>query len=176
MQTSRDSDGRKAAEESLPGPVSAASLPRFERILAATDLSTVGNRAVAHAFAVAREDTQIVIVHVVSPNLLDGGQYGRPSHSGFADEHARVVAEKRRMLETLVDGLQGRRGNPVRIELIESDRTQRALLEAIEREAPDLVCAGTIGRTGLGAALLGSNAQALLRGTRRPLLLVQPPD
>ena len=48
--------------------------------------------------------------------------------------------------------------------------------EAIEREAADLVCAGTIGRTGLGAMLLGSTAQTLLRGTRRPLLLVQPQE
>lgn len=150
--------------------------PRFDRIVAATDLSAIGNQAVAHAFAVAPAHAEIVIVHVLSPNLLDQGRYGRPAHPDFARIHARVLADRRACLEKLVADLRGDGDNPVRIELIESDRTHRALLEAIEREAPDLICAGTIGRTGLGAALLGSNAQALLRDTRRPLLLVQPQD
>lgn len=150
--------------------------PRFERILAATDLSAIGNQAVAHALAIAPGNAEIVIVHVLSPNLLDRGRYGRPSHPDFAEAHARVVAERREALEKLVADLRDDGDSRVRIELIESDRTHTALLETIEREAPDLICAGTIGRTGLGAALLGSNAQALLRGSRRPLLLVQPQD
>jgi len=61
-----------------------------------------------------------------------------------------------------------------RIESLVAAFAQR--MQAIEREAADLVCAGTIGRTGLGAMLLGSTAQTLLRGTRRPILLVQPQE
>lgn len=147
--------------------------PLIRRIVAATDLSAIGNRAVAHALALAPAGAEVVVVHVVSPNLMRTGKFGRPVYPEFAREHAAVVAERRQALEVLVADAKN---VEVRIELIESDRPERALLEAIEREAADLVCAGTIGRTGLGAMLLGSTAQTLLRGTRRPILLVQPQD
>ncbi len=160
----------------VPGAaVASVSLlpPVIRRIVAATDLSPIGNRAVAHALALAPSGAEVVVVHVISPNLMRNGRYGRPVHPAFASEHAAVVAERRQALEALVADP----GNAkVRIDLIESDRPDRALLEAIEREAADLVCAGTIGRTGLGAMLLGSTAQTLLRGTRRPILLVQPQE
>lgn len=148
--------------------------PRIRRVVTATDLSPIGNRAVAHAIAVAPEGAEVVVVHVVSPNLMRNGRYGRPSYPNFAAEHAGILAERRETLEALVAEARGTNRNPVRIELIEHDRTDSALLEAIEREAADLVCVGTIGRTGLGAVVLGSTAQKLLRGTRRPILLVQP--
>ncbi len=160
----------------VPGAAVASTSPLppvIRRIVAATDLSPIGNRAVAHALALAPAGAEVVVVHVVSPNLLRNGRYGRPAHPEFAREHAAVVAERREALEALVSGAGDRQ---VRIDLVESDRPERALLEAIEREAADLVCAGTIGRTGLGAMLLGSTAQTLLRGTRRPILLVQPQD
>lgn len=150
--------------------------PIIRRIVAATDLSPVGNRAVAHALALAPEGAEVVVVHVVSPNLMRNGRYGRSTYPSFAQEHAAIVAERRQALETLACDAKGAKDNPVRLELIESDRPERALLETIEREAADLVCVGTIGRTGLGAVLLGSTAQTLLRGTRRPVLLVQPLD
>lgn len=150
--------------------------PLLRRVVAATDLSSIGNRAVAYALAVAPEGAEVVVVHVVSPNLMRHGRYGRPSYPEFAREHAEVVADRRKALEALVADARGANPNAVRIELIESDRPDRALLEAIEREAADLVCVGTIGRTGLGAVFLGSTAQTLLRGTRRPILLVQPQD
>ncbi|HEY0878061.1 MAG TPA: universal stress protein [Zeimonas sp.] len=147
--------------------------PVIRRIVAATDLSAIGNRAVAHALALAPAGAEVVVVHVMSPNLMRNGQYGRPTYPQFAREHAAVVAERRHALDALIADAND---VTVRVELIESDRPERALLETIEREAADLVCAGTIGRTGLGAMLLGSTAQTLLRGTRRPILLVQPQD
>ncbi len=160
----------------VPGSaVASASLlpPVIRRIVAATDLSPIGNRAVAHALALAPAGAEVVVVHVLSPNLMRNGRYGRSVHPEFGREHAAVVAERRQAVQALVaDAGQVN----VRVELIESDRPERALLEAIEREAADLVCAGTIGRTGLGAMLLGSTAQTLLRGTRRPILLVQPQE
>lgn len=160
----------------VPGAAIAAVTPLppvIRRIVAATDLSPVGNRAVAHALALAPQGAEVVVVHVLSPNLMRNGRYGRPTYPRFAAEHAAVVDERRKALEALTADAKR---NPVRVELIESDRPGRALLEAIEREAADLVCLGTIGRTGLAAALLGSTAQTLLRGTRRPILLVQPVD
>jgi nucleotide-binding universal stress UspA family protein len=170
---------RDAATNVLVVPGAAAAPvsqlpPAVRRVLAATDLSPVGNRAVAYALAVAPRDGEVIVVHVLSPNLLRDGQYGRPSYADFAAEHRAVLEERRAELNALLPSDAG--GRTVRIEIVESDRADRALLETIEREAPDMVCVGTLGRTGVGAAVLGSTAQALVRGCRRPLLLVQPQD
>ncbi|MCO5107710.1 MAG: universal stress protein [Burkholderiaceae bacterium] len=161
----------------VPGGATAAVsqlAPAVRRILVATDLSPVGNRAVAYALAIAPPGGEVIVVHAVSPNLMRDGQYGRPSYPTFAAEHHAVLEERRAELAALLPGDAG--GRTLRVELLEHDRTERAILEAIEREAPDVVCVGTLGRTGASAALLGSTAQALVRGCRRPLLLVQPQD
>lgn len=172
---------RDSATNVLVVPGAAASVaqiaPVVQRVLVATDLSPVGNRALAYALAVTPPDAEIVVVHVMSPNLMRGGRHGRASYQNFVSEHAEVVAERKAELETCVADATREAGRPAaRTELVESDSTERALLESIERNAPDLVCLGTVGRTGFGAMLLGSTAQAVLRGTRRPLLLVQPQD
>lgn len=161
----------------VPGAraVAVAQLPPvLRRILVATDLSPIGNRAVAYALAVAPHDGEVIVVHVVSPNLVRDGQHGRPSHPSFTAAHREVLEKRRAALSALVPQDCGAR--TVRIEIVEHDRVGRAIIEAIEREAPDLVCVGTLGRTGASAALFGSTAQTLVRGCHRPLLLVQQHD
>ncbi len=161
----------------VPGAGAAAITrlpPVVRRVLVATDLSPVGNRAVEYALAVAPADGEVIVAHVVSPNLMRDGQYGRPSYANFAAEHRAVLDERRAALAALLPPDDGKR--TLRIEIVEHDRPERALIETIEREAPDLVCVGTLGRTGASAAVLGSTAQALVRRCRRPLLLVQPQD
>jgi nucleotide-binding universal stress UspA family protein len=148
--------------------------PTVRRILVATDLSPIGNRAFDYALAIAPPDGEVIVVHAISPNLMRGGQFGRRSYASFAAEHRAVVEERRAELEALLPKAPG--GRTLRAEIIEHDLAERAIIEAIEREAPDLVCVGTLGRTGVRAAVLGSTAQALVRECRRPLLLVQPQD
>ncbi|MCC7058784.1 MAG: universal stress protein [Burkholderiaceae bacterium] len=162
----------------VPGAVIAAATqlpPVVRRVLAATDLSPTGNQALAYALAITPASGEVIVVHVLSPNLVRDGQHGRPSDPSFAAEHAAVIEERRTALRALLAPL-GTGQRAIRIELLEHERPERALLEAIEREAPDLVCVGTLGRTGASAAVLGSTAQALLRSCRRPLLMVQPQD
>ena len=148
--------------------------PAMRRILVATDLSPVGNRALDYALAIAPADGEVIVVHALSPNLMRGGQFGRPSYAAFAAEHRAVVEERRAELQALLPKAPG--GRTLRVEIVEHDRAERAIIEAVEREAPDLVCVGTLGRTGARAVVLGSTAQALVRECRRPLLLVQPQD
>lgn len=49
------------------------------------------------------------------------------------------------------------------------------ILEAIEKEKPDLVVVGSHGRTGLKRLLLGSVAEAVLRRSSCPVLTVRTP-
>src|SRR5690606_12935104 len=55
----------------VPGaalPAVAQIPPVIRKVLVATDLSPVGNRAIDYALAVAPSEGEIVVVHVVSPN------------------------------------------------------------------------------------------------------------
>ena len=61
-------------------------------------------------------------------------------------------------------------------EVVEHDLPARAIAEQAEHYDADLVCVGTLGRSGLSAALLGSTAQDVLKQLRRPLLLVPPAE
>ena len=61
------------------------------------------------------------------------------------------------------------------VEVVEHEDAARAIAEQAELLSADLVVMGTLGRSGLAAALLGSVAQDVLKLCRRPLLLVQPP-
>ncbi|MFM7100742.1 MAG: universal stress protein, partial [Verrucomicrobiota bacterium] len=50
-----------------------------------------------------------------------------------------------------------------------------SIQQAAERFGAHLVCLGTHGRGGLAGTLLGSVAAEVVRGSRRPVLLVRSP-
>ena len=50
-----------------------------------------------------------------------------------------------------------------------------AIVQAAERLGVELVCLGTHGESQLSKLLLGSAAEAVLRRSRRPVLLVRAP-
>lgn len=154
----------------------AATPHEVRRVLVATDLSETGNRAVAHALALAPAGAEVRIIHVMSPNQMLEGAYGRPSYRQFEAEHAAERANRQQALEALVprDAQAGSRS--VVCEVVEHDLPARAIAEQAEHYDADLVCVGTLGRSGLSAALLGSTAQDVLKQLRRPLLLVPPAE
>jgi nucleotide-binding universal stress UspA family protein len=51
-----------------------------------------------------------------------------------------------------------------------------SIIRAAEAAGADMIVMTTHGRSGLGRLVLGSVAEAVLRGTRRPLLLVREPE
>lgn len=155
----------------------AALAPReLRRVLVATDLSETGNRAVFHALAFAPAGSEIKIIHIMSPNQMLDGAYGRASYSEFASEHAAARANRERALQALMPPLERVAHRTIRHEVVENDRPARAIIEQAEQFDADLICLGTLGRSGLAAALLGSIAQEVLRLCRRPLLLVPPAE
>lgn len=162
-----------------PEPAAAAaSLTAREvrRVLVATDLSEHGNRAVAYALSLVPAGAELSVIHVMSPNQMLEGAYGRPSYREFDIEHAAERANRERALRALLPDAAARKNRIVHFEIVEHDLPARAIVEQAEQRDADLVCVGTLGRTGLAAALLGSTAQSVLRLCRRPLLLVPPPE
>jgi nucleotide-binding universal stress UspA family protein len=52
----------------------------------------------------------------------------------------------------------------------------QAIIEAAQHRRADLIVMSSHGRTGLGRMVLGSVAEAVLRGSRVPILLIRPGD
>lgn len=152
-------------------------LPEVRRILAPTDLSELGDRATRMAFASLPHGGVVRLLHVVerpSSNPVyarHGGAKGTTPDQWAREKQA--ISERAR---TLVPPEAEERGIVTEVEIVESNDVAQAICQAAERLGADLICLGTHGRTGLSKAILGSVAQAVVGGTRRPLLLVKPQE
>jgi nucleotide-binding universal stress UspA family protein len=129
-------------------------------VLVATDLSPTSNLAVAHGYALLGDrGGELVLMHVLPKDGSDG-------------DHASVVAQLRALLPS-----PGTRGDvTIRAEVAPHADAADAICEAAERMGADAICMGSHGRSGIKRTLLGSVAEAVMRQTRRPVLIVRPPQ
>jgi nucleotide-binding universal stress UspA family protein len=130
----------------------------IRRVLVPVDFSAAAAAAVRMAVAIATPGKEIVLLHVAGPG-------GKES----ADRGAELIAQMRALLPA---GVEAR----VRasVEIAHSAEVPKAILQAAERLDVELVCMGTRGLKGLARALVGSVAEAVLRDSPRPVLLVKP--
>ncbi len=141
------------------------------RLLAATDLSGPSLRAVERAVQLAAEHgARVAIVHALGVSPLDAlrGWLGAQ-----ADEAAwRLEQHRREALEALV--ADAARLHGVRPELhVVDGHAARAVHEAARAFDADLVVVGAHGHGFAQRVLLGSTASAVIRTSRRPVLVVK---
>jgi nucleotide-binding universal stress UspA family protein len=132
--------------------VRALEPPRVHTIVAATDLSASGNRAVAWAAALARPDTQLVIVTAVS------------------SEHE--TDEASRDLERVKAALSLKNVNTVVV--VEKDPAT-AICTTAERVSADTIVIGRHGASRAARLFFGSVAADVLQRSHRPVLVVPDP-
>jgi len=119
-------------------------------VIVPLDGSREGEVALPHARAIAGPDGWLVLVCSV--------WHGEPpAPRRYLDDRARPLA-----------------GGPIECRVIPDRRPSEAILDVAEQLPDALVCMAAHGRSGIGAALLGSTAEAVVRGSKRPLLLVGP--
>lgn len=133
----------------------ALELPSLGNILAATDLSPCGNRAVAFACAMARPGTRVIILTVVQ------GEREVEERSAELD---RVKAAVSRTNRSRVDSLVAV-GNDV----------AATICATAERLGADLVIVGRHTRSRVAQLFTGSLSGEVLARCRRPVLLVPDP-
>jgi nucleotide-binding universal stress UspA family protein len=142
----------------------------IRRVLAATDLSESGNRAVDYGLALLPEGGQLTLLHVlVRPLAADmvpipdtwgaGPEERRMDRALAMAELNELVPEQTRTIEVLT-------------EVAEAIDVQHGVLQAAERHDADVVVLGRRGRGGVVAALMGSSARAVAGRSPRPVLLV----
>jgi nucleotide-binding universal stress UspA family protein len=139
-----------------------------KRILIATDGSPSAQRAVEFGLELARSQRGHVIVAHVAPAfdtapLAGSGMTGAVEHR-VSDLDRRPVAEAAARAEE--------HGVLVRAELLQGDAA-REIVRLADAVDADLIVMGSRGRGAVAGALLGSVSQAVLRGSKRSVLIVR---
>ena len=141
----------------------------FRNILAAADFSEQSRSAFRVACALAEENkTRLFVLHVAEQPLAHGvlGMLiphpagDSPYHQALTQQLHQDYAPQR----------------PIDVEYRVCDAAVAdEILRAAEELRCDLIVMGTHGRSGLGRVLMGSVAEAVLRGSRCPVLMVKGP-
>jgi len=141
-------------------------------ILAATDLSAVGDRVVRCAARLAeRHECDLHVLHAWQLTMAEQLESSRMSD----EEHTQAMEEiKRRCVAHIATNLgefQGR-GEPV----IHTSKgaPARMIRDAVKHLDPDLLVMGTISRTGVAGMLLGSTAERMLDRVDCSILTLKP--
>jgi nucleotide-binding universal stress UspA family protein len=146
--------------------------PGIFTVLAPTDLSAVGNRAVPYAYSVLPHGGVVELCHVHERNLpLPAYVYERTEGKLTDIERARFEAE----LRALIPSDARERGITTHVTVIDGGRAANAIVQAAERLVVDAVVLGSHGKGGAIQALLGSVSHAVVENSRRPVLVIPSP-
>jgi nucleotide-binding universal stress UspA family protein len=151
-----------AVSENQPGH-------RPRSVVAAVDFSSFSHDAVRAATGVAEPGATLHLAHVLQPLRAD---FMFHTEAGGADEY------RERARHALIDwagSLDLPESAILEFHVLEGEVAQEVLLLADRLEA-ELVVAGSHGLGFFGRVLFGSASSALLRGTRRTILVAPPPE
>lgn len=133
----------------------AAKVQRFHSVLIATDLSPLGNEAIVAGYGLVAPGGVVHLLHVAEANeheLL-----------GFTRQLSALVPTNAAELAVTTELHVPRGGEPWSV-----------ICQVAARLGVDAVCLSTHARGGVSHALLGSQAEQVLRAARVPVLLVTP--
>lgn len=136
-----------------------AQIPEFRRVLVATDFSDLGNTAIPYGCAACGIGGLVKLVHVANPRGTS------KSRRGAAEADS---------LRALIPREMGARGQRCETEVLKDADVHSAICREAERFGADLVCLASHG-LGASTALHGSVTKAVLKASRRPVLVVRRP-
>ena len=149
----------------------------FRRILVPVDGSPASNLGLDEAIKLAAGgDVTLCLLHVVDELALaqglDGPMYGAAAYvEGFLN----ALREGGRKILTKAETKAKKSG--VRTEAVLAETVGRGVADVILKQArkarTDLIVMGTHGRRGVVRLVMGSDAEAVVRGARTPVLLVR---
>jgi nucleotide-binding universal stress UspA family protein len=137
--------------------------PQFRRILVTTDFSDGTADALAYAFSIAEEnESRVTLLHVLPDTAANlSGKYRDPLIKGVQKElDGFVPAEARTWCDVVTR--------------VETGVPYRVILKTIEDEQIDLLVMNIHGKGMLDRALLGSNAERVVRAALCPVMLIPP--
>ncbi len=147
---------------------------RHRCVLAATDLSAVGDDAVAWGGFVARADeSELYVAHAWQMSMALQLSASRMSPDEVRAERSKLSAAAKEHIQALPDfAALGDRAHA----LVACDAPSRFIVEAAREKDPDLVVLGTVSRAGVPGLLIGNTAERLIYRLDASLLTVKPKD
>lgn len=143
---------------SVPCPLDGheqSELIRYRSVLIPTDLSLFANQAVPAGYGLLSDGGDVHLLHVVTPDQ------GDPS----PDLEARLRALAPSNAETL--------GITTHTHVLQEAEAWSGIWHTASRLGVDAICIATHGRSGAARALLGSQAQEVVKRAHQPVLLVK---
>ncbi len=142
----------------------------YKHVLAATDFSEMGDRAVARAVAMARDaHAELTLLHVIDATPVPNPLYGH--YSIVTDEGAEKRAIERAQ-ELLTERLAAAGGAPAKLLVKVGDATDE-ILETAREVGADLIVLATHGRRGVKRLVLGSVTERAVRLATCSVLVVR---
>lgn len=147
----------------------------FKRILVAVDGSPASGAGLRSAIALAADQkATLVVVHVVDLMLPMGPEGAFYLPSTVDTYEAALEKDGRELLDKALAQARARR---VRVEPVlartRASTVARAVLAEARRAKADVIVLGTHGRRGLRRAVMGSDAEEIVRQATVPVLLVR---
>jgi nucleotide-binding universal stress UspA family protein len=145
----------------------------YRRVVVATDMSAASANALSTAKSLGLLDGAYVsLVHAFEPLAKGMMIYANVEREKIEEHAAHEATETRRRLADFVDKLKL---DDLRYDLrLVEGPTFRTIKEFVDQEQPDLLVIGTRGLTGVKRILLGSVADAILRGIECDIIAVPP--
>jgi nucleotide-binding universal stress UspA family protein len=149
----------------------------FRRVLVAIDGSATATCGLQAAIALAAsEQAELFVMHVLHdqampPNIGDGtflpDPYVELQRANSREAARRIIRDACALADA-----QGQVANPILIETKVSDVCHEILRESRKLKV-DVIVLGTHGRRGLRRVVMGSDAEAVVRESKVPVLLVR---
>jgi nucleotide-binding universal stress UspA family protein len=152
----------------------------FAQVLVAVDGSTTGNNGLKAAIGLASDQKAVLtILHVVD-DMASVSYVGDLGYvpSGFVDKLLDELRANGRKVLAKAEALARDRGVEAKALLVETKggSIADAILAQAKKLRADVIVLGTHGRRGLRRVVMGSDAEAVLRDARVPVLLVRAPE
>jgi nucleotide-binding universal stress UspA family protein len=155
-------------------PGSRAEVPVIRSVLVATDLSPLGNAAVAQAYALLRGAGGVVEICHVHEGALPSPIYAYAASDGTLSPQHRNEVEA--ALRALVPAHAADLGITTHVTVIEGGQAAEQIVQAARRLGADVIVTSSHGRSGLGRTVLGSVAESIVRHSERPVHVVRGPQ
>ena len=146
----------------------------YERILVATDGSTLSKKAVTSGIALAALSGAELVALKVIPRYPQS--YFEGSLRISADDVSRVEKQWSDAGQTVVDAVKKAgeaKGVKVKAITVKSDLVAEAVVAAAKKHKCDLIVMASHGRKGLKRLLLGSETQHVLTHSHIPVLVLR---
>ncbi len=154
-----------------PDTQTPAQRRKFHSVLAATDLSEAGNRAVAYAYDLLSEGTGAVDIVYVASKRGDAVSTTPPGDAGRLTpaEKQQILMKLERLIPATVDPAEV----STRCYVIDGGPPADAIVQAAARSNVDAICLASHGRSPIERAFAGSVATEVTQAAQCPVLVVR---